>query len=261
MKLTPSQNTRGGALRQAAQNIPHPLQCLDPIAAVRPCRRRQEICRQGQAANTWYCVLCGAALCCIIKSDGRRQIVDLLLPGNFFGFTAGAEYDYTVEAVASGTIVAGYPRKRVEALADSNPHLTREIRQVAFDALSRLQEQLLIVGRITVQQKVASFIIAMADRLSQDGSDRVTLPVSRYEIADYLAVSAETVSRALGELKQRGLIRFAGTRVIQIIDRETLEDGEHDDVTSRAPLSAARMSAQPPSASAARTASRTASPN
>ena len=66
----------------------------------------------------------------------------------------------------------------------------------------------------------------MADRLSNGHSDRVTLPISRYDIADYLAVSVETVSRALSELKQRGLIRFTGTRVIQIIDREALEDGE-----------------------------------
>jgi CRP-like cAMP-binding protein len=228
MDTTPSPNTRVTS-RHTAQGIPHPLQCLDPIAAIKSCRRRQEICRQGQTANTWYCVVSGAALCCIIKSDGRRQIVDLLFPGDFFGFTAGAEYDYSVEAVASGTTVAGYPRKSVEALADSNPQLTREIRRIAFDTLSRLQGQLLIVGRITVQQKVGSFIIAMADRLSQVGSDRVTLPVSRYEIADYLAVSAETVSRALTDLKQRGLIRFTGTRVIQIIDREALENSEQDD--------------------------------
>jgi DNA-binding transcriptional MocR family regulator len=91
---------------------------------------------------------------------------------------------------------------------------------------------------------VASFILAMADRLSNGRSDRVTLPISRYDIADYLAVSVETVSRALSDLKQRGLIRFTGTRVVQIIDREALEDGKYDDVLKRTPP-ADRISAHP----------------
>jgi DNA-binding transcriptional MocR family regulator len=118
----------------------------------------------------------------------------------------------------------------------------------------------MILGRITAQEKVGSFILAMADRLSNGRSDRVTLPISRYDIADYLAVSVETVSRALSELKHRGLIRFTGTRVIQIIDREALEDGEHDDVLEPTPP-AERTSAHPLSARVARTESRTASAN
>lgn len=245
--------------RHVMPGTPHHLQCLDAIATTMSCHRRQEICRQGQPANIWYCVLVGAALRCAIKSDGRRQIVDLLFPGDFFGLTAGAEYDYTVEAATPGTIVAVYPRNRVETQADANPQVARELRQIAFDGLSRLQDQLLILGRITAQEKVGSFILAMADRLSSGRSDRVTLPISRYDIADYLAVSVETVSRALSDLKHRGLIRFTGTRNIQIVDREALEDGEHDDMPERRPAAAARLPAQFSPTSFARTASRTAS--
>lgn len=259
MNSTHSPQTSAGS-RHAVPNIPHQLQRLDTIAAITSCRQRQQICRQGQMASTWYCVLAGAALRCVIKSDGRRQVVDLLFPGDFFGLTARTEYDYTVEAASPGTIVAGYPRKRVEVQADSDPQLARELRQIAFDGLSRLQEQLMILGRITAQEKVGSFILAMADRLSHGRSDHVTLPISRYDIADYLAVSVETVSRALSELKQRGLIRFTGTRDIQIVNREALEDGEHDDVRERTSL-ATRISAQRSMASFARTANRTASAN
>ncbi len=259
MNSTSSPNTLTSS-RPAMPSAPHLLQCLDTIAAVTPCRRRQEICRQGQSANTLYCVLAGAALRCVIKSDGRRQVVDLLFPGDFCGLCVGTEYDYTVEVVAPGTIMAGYPRKRVEAQANSNPQLARELRQIAFEETSRLQKQLLILGRITAQEKVGSFILAMADRLSNGREDCVTLPMSRYDIADYLAVSVETVSRALSELKQRGLIRFVGTRVIQIVDREALEDGEHDATLADKPAPSARMFPQP-SPSFARTASRTASAN
>lgn len=241
----------------AMPNSPQALQGLDAIATIRSCYKRQEICRRGHAANTWFRVLSGAALAFIIQSDGRRQIVDLLFPGDFFGFAPGSQYDYTVEAVGSRTKVAEYPRKRVEALAESNPQLACEIRQIAFDTLCRLQEHLLIIGRIRVQQKVGSFILSMADRLSTCQSDQVTLPVSRYEIADFLATSVETVSRALSDLKHRGLIRFTGTRTIQILNRDALEDGEYDDEPARVPTVAARLpSHQPSPAKFARTVNR-----
>jgi CRP-like cAMP-binding protein len=204
----------------------HPLESADDVATISHCRRRQEICHQGEPANTWYRIIAGAALQCVIKPDGRRQVVDLLFAGDFFGFTRGAEYDYLAEAVVPDTIIASYPRKFVERKADSDPELAREIRQIAVEGLCRVQEQLLILGRVTAQEKVGAFIVAMSDRLSDDKDDRVTLPVSRYDIADYLSVSVETVSRALSVLKHRGLIRIIGTRIIQIIDRDALSENE-----------------------------------
>lgn len=259
MTLTHSANTSAGP-RLATPSTPHPLQCLDAIATIRPFHRRQEICRQGQAANTWYCLLSGAAVRCVIKSDGRRQVVDVLLPGDFFGLASGNEYDYTVESVAPGTVIAAYPRNHVESQADSNPQLARELRQITFERLSRLQEQLMILGRITAQEKVGAFLLAMADRMANGSSNLITLPISRYDIADYLAISVETVCRALGELKQRRVIRCLGARVIQIMDREALESGEHDEALERIPV-AARNSVQALPLRLARTESRTASAN
>jgi CRP/FNR family transcriptional regulator, nitrogen fixation regulation protein len=127
--------------------------------------------------------------------------------------------------VAEGTVVAAYLRRRVELLADADPQLAREIRQIAFLALDRLEAQLLILGRITALEKVGSFILEMATRLCERGNS-VALPMSRYDIADYLAVSVETVSRALTDLKQRGVIKLSGTRIVRIVDRDALEEGE-----------------------------------
>src|ERR1700722_3848665 len=91
-----------------------------------------------------------------------------------------------------------------------------------------MQTQLLILGRITASEKVGSFIIEMAARLSEEESDQIALPVSRYDIADYLGISVETVSRALSDLKQRGAIRLSGTRTVSIIHRDLLEVCERD---------------------------------
>jgi CRP/FNR family nitrogen fixation transcriptional regulator len=205
---------------------PHLLQSADAIAVIAPRQRHEVICDEGQPADNWYYVLAGAVVSSVVRADGRRQIVDLLLPRDFFGFTTGGQYTSTAEAAVAGTVVAGYPRRRIEMEADADPRLSREIRQIAFDGLMRLQRQLQILGRVTVQEKVGSFILAMGERLGDSPEDRVPLPFSRYDIADYLAVSVETVSRSLSDLKRRGLIRFAGTRVVRVIDRYALDEGD-----------------------------------
>jgi len=201
------------------------LDKLASIAVVRKCHRGQEICGQGQPAEYWYRVTSGTARRCVAHPDGRRQIVELLLPGDFFGFTVLNEYDSTVEAVSEDTIVARYARRRVEMLAQADPQLSREIRRVMSEALSRLQAQLMILGRITATEKVSSFLLTMAERLSDQTLDRVDLPISRYDIADYLGLSVETVSRSLTSLKNRGLIALSGPRSVRIIDRDALEEG------------------------------------
>jgi CRP/FNR family nitrogen fixation transcriptional regulator len=183
-------------------------------------------------AEYWHLVISGVVRRCVLRADGRRQIVGLLLPGDFFGFTAGAEYDYTAEAVAEGTLLARYPRRRVETIADSDPNLARELRQVTLEAMSRLQTQLLTLGRITVLEKVGSFILEMETRLPHTLGNSIALPVSRYDIADYLAVSVETVSRSLTDLSQRGIIELLGTRMVKIVDRDAL-DGDHDECLTR----------------------------
>ena len=123
MNPTPSLKSNFASASHAERGTHHPLQGLDSIAMVRSWHRGQEICRQGQAAKTWYRVLSGAAMGFVIKSDGRRQIVDLMFPGDFFGLTSGPEYESTVEAVAPGTIVGAYARASVEAMADSTRSL------------------------------------------------------------------------------------------------------------------------------------------
>jgi CRP/FNR family nitrogen fixation transcriptional regulator len=204
----------------------HPLKCLDSLAVPTTYHRGQEVCGECRPAEHWYCVIAGAARRCALRADGRRQIVGLLLPGDFFGFTAGNEYDFTVEAVVEGTVVAGYPRRRAELLVDSNPETARELRQVAFETITRLQAQLLMLGRITAIEKVGSFLLDMARRSVPGRKNSVALPVSRYDIADYLAVSVETVSRSLTDLKQRGVIEFYGTRTLKILDPDALGEGD-----------------------------------
>ena len=200
-------------------------QSMAALATFTRCRRGQKIYGSEDPPEHWYSVVSGMARKSTLLTDGRRRIVDFLLPGDFFGFSARDECYFEVDAVIEDTIVARYPQRRVEALADSDPEVGRRIRQLAFESVSRLQARILILGRVTALEKVCAFLLEMAQRSPNGASAVVVLPMSRYDIADYLALSVETVSRALTTLKRRGAITLIGKRQVRIDDRAALHQG------------------------------------
>jgi CRP/FNR family transcriptional regulator, nitrogen fixation regulation protein len=226
---------RQATSNETAKSQVHALSSLDPLAVNIRYSRGQEICCSSRSEEYWYRVVFGAVRSCVLRPDGRRQIVDLLLPGDFFGFSERDEYDCTIEAVVEGAIVASYPRKRAEMMADADPQLARELRQVAYYELARSRAQLLLLGRTTAREKVGAFLLELIERVSGGATDTVILPISRYDIADCLALSVETVCRALTELKQYRLIELSGARCVRIIDRHALEAGDWDSDAAFAP--------------------------
>jgi CRP/FNR family transcriptional regulator, nitrogen fixation regulation protein len=201
---------------------PHALKRLDTFAKIMACNRGQEIPNNAGPSGHLYYVIAGAVRRCAVRSDGRRQIVDLMLPRDFF-FVSDNHNEATIEAIAEETVLASYPGQRLEILAERDTVFARELRDVAFQSLTRSQAQLLIVGRVTALEKVGSFLLSLDGRVP-DAGGQVVLPVSRYDIADYLAVSVETVCRALTDLRHRGVIALAGKRTIKILNRGALED-------------------------------------
>src|SRR3979490_673094 len=131
---------------------------------------------------------------------------------------------FSIEAAAEGTVLGCYPRRRVESLAHTDPRVARLSGEIAVETVCRLEAQLLILGRTTALEKIGAFLLALAEPQAGQEADGVVLPVSRYDIADYLALSVEAVSRSLTGLKARGLISFKSTRSIKIVNREALED-------------------------------------
>ena len=206
-----------------APPVRDPRIALDRLAvSARYCRGR-EIYAPDDPADHWYRLVSGMARKCAVMADGRRQIVDFLLPGDFFGLITRHEHRFAAEAVVEGTVVARYPRRRVEPLADADPEIGRLIREAAFEAISRSQARMILLGRMSAQGKVGGFLLEMAERSHDAGPERVLLPMSRYDIGDYLALAAETVSRTLSALRQSGAIRFEGTHRVRLIDRDALE--------------------------------------
>jgi len=198
------------------------MECLAKVAR---CKTGEPIYCQEDPAHFWYRIVTGAARSCVLLADGRRQIVDFLMPGDLFGVGEGQAHLFSVEAIIAETTVARYPRRRVEVLAESDVEVGRQLRETAFNSIMRLQQRMLLLARTRAIEKVGSFLIEMADRSSPATENTVALPMSRYDIADYLAIAVETVSRALTQLRQRGAIVLDSSRVVRIIDRGALQEG------------------------------------
>jgi CRP-like cAMP-binding protein len=206
-----AQVTAPGARLASDPPLRDPLDASDCLATTTRYRRGEEVYAPGDPAEHWYRVVSGMARKCAVEADGRRQIVDFLLPGDLFGLITRHEHRFAVEAVADGTEVARYPRGKIERLADFDPRIGRLIREAAFEAISRSQARMLILGRMSALEKVGAFLIEMAERSRAGAPEGIVLSMSRYDIADYLGLAAETVSRTLSDLRQGGAIRLEGT--------------------------------------------------
>ncbi|MBY6241056.1 helix-turn-helix domain-containing protein [Methylosinus sp. Sm6] len=204
---------------------PSPLAGIEALATPLRRRRGEIVCDGERSAPFLYRVEAGAARRCALSADGRRRIVDLLFPGDFFGFDGEGRAGSSIEALTEGTIVLRYPRREVEALADADPQAARAIREIAFAAIARLETQISLLGRVNAVEKVGAFLLALEERQSageRAGPRRVTLPVSRCDIGDFLALAPETVSRSFAALERRGAISLSAPRDVAILDRAAL---------------------------------------
>jgi CRP-like cAMP-binding protein len=186
-------------------------------------RKGDTIYYQAGPAEFCYRIESGAARECALLADGRRQVVGFLMPGDMFGFCALEVHRFSGEIIVDSTRVARYPRYWIERLAESNPEVARRYRQLALEAIDQLQSRIAMLARPTALEKVSSFLLEMADRSALSSTQLIELPMSRYDIADYLALSVETVSRTLTALRQRRVIALPGARCVSIVDRSRLE--------------------------------------
>jgi CRP/FNR family nitrogen fixation transcriptional regulator len=220
------------------RSTPEPLESL--ATTLFRYQRDEEIYPQQGPVEYWYQIVSGAARRYSLRADGRRQIVDLLLPGDFFGFGFGGAHVLTADAISADTVVRRYRVAQIETLAASDARAARGQFEIIFGAMSRIHSLLMILGRTTAEQKVGAFLLYLHRRLGNRTTNRVTLPVSRYDVADYLALSVETVSRSLTGLKERGLIALSGPREIGILDRDALADEQDAGEMAASPRPVAR---------------------
>jgi CRP/FNR family transcriptional regulator, nitrogen fixation regulation protein len=168
---------------------------------------------EGDAAGPLYVVEFGTVRICRVTADGRRQITGFLTAGDAFGFEAGAEHDSYAESVDGAGVRVLRPTSGQEP--------TGAVLQMALKSLARTQHQLMLLGCKSANVRMAAFLFDLSEC---QGDDRtVHLAMQRNDIADYLGMTFETVSRALRFLKDEGIIRLKTIADIEILDRGALE--------------------------------------
>jgi CRP-like cAMP-binding protein len=186
--------------------------------------RRNQPCWPSTQGSRVGCVLTGTVRKYAVRSNGQRQIVDLLMPGDFIGL---APFDpcYLIEAVSDGTRIAVFRPDQLAALGEEHPALVDLIHDRAADAIRRLENHLLVQGRTTASEKVGGYLAAMSQRIQRDRNGALVLPISRYDIADHLGLAVETVSRSITVLKRCGMIGLRSPRRVEIRNAERLAEG------------------------------------
>jgi CRP/FNR family transcriptional regulator, nitrogen fixation regulation protein len=192
---------------------------VELMGALMSFSRNVEIYGENEPADYLYKVVSGAVRTYKVLSDGRRQIGGFYLPGDMFGLETSEEHSFSAEAIADAKILV-IKRSAVIALAARDNEVARQLWTLTARELHRVQDHILLLVK-TAQERVASFLLEMAERGAS--SNEVQLPMSRQDIADYLGLTIETVSRTLTQLEETAMIALPTSRRVVLRNRPALK--------------------------------------
>jgi CRP/FNR family nitrogen fixation transcriptional regulator len=207
------------AFSPVAWNAPEQREGFELSGIVMHFSPDRQIYAEADEARSFYKVVSGVVRTCRFLSDGRRQIDAFHMEDDVFGFEAGADHRMTAEAVSECTVIV-YRRRGLEAMVSQNDRLGRWFFSHAMTCLALAREHSLLLGRASAAQKISAFLTEIAVR---EGSESVVdLAMSRQDIADYLGLTIETVSRTLSQMERDGTIGLPTARRIMLKDRRAL---------------------------------------
>ncbi|HVI33544.1 helix-turn-helix domain-containing protein [Phenylobacterium sp.] len=192
---------------------------MDRVGVRMTYARNEEIYGQGDDVEFLYRVVSGSVRTIRLTSDGRRQVGDFYYPGDLFGLETGPDHRFSAEALTD-CIVLVVKRSSVRAAA-GDAALDRAILSATHRELDRAQSHLLLLGRKTAQEKVAAFLLSLAERVPDES---VELAMGRQDMADYLGLTIETVSRMLSQLQAASVVEFPAARRFRVCKWERLEE-------------------------------------
>ena len=195
--------------------------CSGVIATEFSYKKDEEIYGEGEPSEYVYQVIRGSVRTYKLLNDGRRQIGAFHLPGDVFGLDPGSSHRLTAEAIAD-TTVRLVKRRSLEAAAGSDVRVAHNLWTMTAGDLRHAEDHMLLLGRKTAMERVATFLLEMDRRLAKAGM--MALPMCRRDIGDYLGLTLETVSRALSQLSEQGILVFSSARQIVLRNRPRLVD-------------------------------------
>jgi CRP/FNR family transcriptional regulator len=207
---------------------------LEQIKYYRSYQAGQTVIWSGDRMDYVASVVSGIATLTQTMEDGRRQMVGLLLPSDFLGRPGRSQAAYDVTATTD-LVMCCFRKKPFEELIASTPHVAQRLLEMTLDELDAAREWMLLLGRKTAREKIASLLAIIARRdaglrlRTAQGTLSFELPLTREEMADYLGLTLETVSRQMSALKKDGVIELEGKRQVLIPDFGDLVEETGDD--------------------------------
>jgi CRP/FNR family transcriptional regulator len=180
---------------------------------------------EGEEAGSVFNVTSGCLKVYKLLPDGRRQVTGFLFAGDFLGLAKQETYAFSAEAVTP-CLLCRFPRHKLENLMQRLPKIEQRLLSIASNELAAAQEQMLLLGRKTAREKIASFLLMLSKRAKQRGQagDPVSVPMSRTDIGDYLGLTTETVSRTFTQLKQDSIIQLLPNHQVRLAAQADLEE-------------------------------------
>jgi len=203
---------------------PNTLSGLRALGTMQRLQPERPLFHEGDPAKNVFMLTAGALKIYTLLADGRRQVTGFMFPGDFLGISIDEEYAFSAEALLESELW-WFSRSVFEEFVSAYPDLERELYRLAAHELAAAQQQMVLLGRKTAAERVATFFLNLLGRtehISGKTESYFNLPMSRLDIADYLGLTKETVSRMLSVLRSRGLIRLAAQDKIQVLDRTGL---------------------------------------
>jgi len=191
---------------------------MESMGAVMSFDRKAEIYVEGEPAEYFYKVLSGTVRTSKLLADGRRQVGGFYLPGDMFGLESETEHAFSAEAITECKVLV-IRRSALTALAQRDHDVAQQLWALTSRELARVQQHVLLLVK-SAQERVATFLLEMAERVP--AGNAVELPMSRQDIADYLGLTIETVSRTLTNLENSCAIALPASRRIVLRNRSAL---------------------------------------
>jgi len=198
---------------------------IQPGGIVRSYPRKSQIIREDDPADHVYEVVSGTVCTCKMLRDGRRQIAGFYFAGDIFGLESAKKHNVAVDAITNARVRI-FEKRALTVLASSNLEIADRLLALTSRELARKQDHLFLLLSTTAEERIICFLTEMVQRACPRQDDVINLPMSRRDIADYLGLTIETVSRVLWNFERRGAIEIAGYHSIVLRNQSTDGRGE-----------------------------------
>ena len=196
---------------------------LETLQSVVELQSEETLFMEGDRAVSFFTVLTGALRISKLLPDGQRQITDFVLPGEFVGLSAEETYVDHAEALTDAS-VCRFAMSDLRRIGADYPEMGGQLLAMTNTILTRAREHMLLLGRMKAPEKLASFLVGLLNRAeaTEQPTDPLALPMSRADIADYLGLTIETVSRTFTQLRSDAIIALPEHNLVRVVDGEAL---------------------------------------